>query len=350
MNLKLQDVQVEKERKWKLFTVTNENGMEVKFLNFGGIITEICVPDRKGKLENVVLSYKNYEDYLTNEDFLGALIGRVAGRIKGAAFQIDDERYALEANDGNHHLHGGSNGFHHVLWKAEPFKNKETAGVEFTYLSEDGESGYPGPVELKVTYSLNEENQFIIDYEAKSDQSTPLTLTNHAYFNLAGNAKNTIHHHQVNIDSSSFAELDEDLIPTGKLLEVDDTPFDFRKERDLREGIESSSHQNLVAGGGYDHYFIFAQQQQDAVVVKDRQSGRVMKVRTNQPGMVMYTSNNLNEAHHLAEGKSQKHLGVCLETQGSPASLHEQGFPEIMLNPEEVYKKQTVFAFEIENL
>lgn len=335
--------------KWMEYTLTNDLGMSVSVLDFGGIITKIMVPDRDGNIENVVLSYRHYKEYESNPNYFGALIGRVAGRIQGASFKLNDKTYTLAANNGDNHLHGGPSGFHQIVWEASTFQSDKEVGLTLTHKSADMDAGYPGNVEIKVTYTLNNHNQLILDYAAKSDQTTPLTLTNHAYFNLSGNLKTTIQDHQVTIDSSKFVELDSNLIPTGKLLDVDGTTFDFRGGRVLGEGFNNDFVQNKIADSGYDHYFIFDNTQENQALLLDPYSGRVMLVKTNEPGMVMYSSNGLEEGLQLAEGSSRKYLGVCFETQSSPASLHHEGFPTVILKAGEDYRKQTVFAFQVED-
>ncbi|MEH7250877.1 aldose epimerase family protein [Neobacillus niacini] len=335
--------------KWTEYTLSNDLGMRVSVLDFGGIITKIMVPDRNGNIENVVLGYRNYQDYQTNPNYFGALIGRVAGRIQGASFNLNDKTYTLAKNNGDNHLHGGPDGLHQIVWDVSPFQTDEEVGLTLTHRSADRDSGYPGNVEIKVTYTLTNHNQLILDYVAKSDQTTPLTLTNHAYFNLSGNLKTTIHDHHVTIDSSSFVELDPNLIPTGKLLDVEGTTFDFRGGRVLGDGFNNNFEQNKIADSGYDHYFIFDHAEEYQATLQDPVSGRVMLVTTNEPGVVMYTSNGLAEGLPLAEGTSRKYLGVCFETQASPASLHHDGFPTVILNAGEPYQKQTVFTFRLEN-
>ncbi|WP_404455595.1 galactose mutarotase [Virgibacillus necropolis] len=342
MNIEIKD----RLGKWKEFKLVNEQGMSVSVLDFGGIITEVIVPDRKGNKENVVLGYKNYAGYEENPNFFGALIGPVAGRIQDASFELNDQTYSLESNDGDNHLHGGSNGFHRVTWDVEPFETGDSVGLKLTHRSSDGDRGYPGNVDVAVTYTLNNDNDFIIDYWASSDQTTPIALTNHSYFNLSGDLKNTVSGHHVTMDSSSIVGLDSELIPTGKLVDVSGTTFDFRDGRHLSEGFEDDSEQHKIADNGYDHYFMF--DNEGHVVVKDEDSGRVMKVTTDQPGMVMYTANGLAEGLELKEGSSRKYLGVCFETQGSPASLHHEGFPNVILEAGTEYNKRTKFSFAVE--
>lgn len=319
---------------WTEYTLLNNNGMSVSFLNFGGIITNISVPNRNKTIENVILSYKNYTDYEENPNFLGTIVGPVAGRIKGASFELEGQTHLLEANEGNHHLHGGSTGFHQVIWTAVPFETAKTVGVRLTHTSADGEGGYPGTVEVTVTYTLNNNNELIIDYSATTDQTTALTLTNHSYFNLSGNLVETIHNHEVTMDVDQVVELDSELIPTGNKINVAHTSFDFRDGRKLSDFP-------------YDHYFIFNQHKPENVMIKDDLSGRIMTLTTNQPGLVMYSAHGLDGNLELAERTSTPFLGVCFETQASPASLHHKVFPDVVLKAGETYEKQTVFSFTI---
>jgi aldose 1-epimerase len=335
--------------KWTEYTLTNQNGMSVSVLDFGGIITKIMVPDRNGNMENVVVGYKDYSEYLQNPNYFGAIIGRVAGRIQGASFELNGQTYHLAANNGENHLHGGPEGYHQIIWHVTPFEKDSEVGLQLKYTSTDGEAGYPGNVEITVTYTLNNDNQLLLTYEAKSDQTTPITLTNHAYFNLSGDLKQTIQNHYVTINSSKFVELDAELIPTGKILDVEGTSFDFRGGRVLADGFNDEFEQNKIADSGYDHYFIFDQTNEYSATVLDPDSGRVMAVTTNEPGMVMYTSNSMGEGLALAEGSSCKYIGVCLETQASPASLHHQGFPSVVLKAGETYHKETIFSFMVED-
>lgn len=330
---------------WKEYTLTNRNGMSVSFLNFGGIITKLMVPDRKGKLENIVLSYDDYKLYEDNPNYFGAIIGRVAGRIEKAAFKLDGEEYSLPANEGAHHLHGGPTGFHQIIWETKPFQLENKVGIELSHSSPDGEGGYPGNVDVTVTYTLTSEDEFIIDYEAMSDQKTVLTLTNHSYFNLSGDLKNMVDQHTITMDCNQVLELDQELIPTGKLLATTGTPFDFRNGKKLLEGFQSDHPQNVIVGNGYDHYFLL---NSGLINVKEENSGRVMDVKTDQSGVVIYTSNTLTEGLQLQRGFSKQYSGVCFETQAPPASLHHTVLPEITLQAGEKYQKQTIFSFHNE--
>lgn len=348
MNIGTKNINLNGNRVWEKVTLTNDNGMTVSFLNYGGIITEILAPDKHGNLENVVLAYQDYNQYISNPGFLGALIGRVAGRIPNASIELNGKTYNLEANEGKHTLHGGAHGFNQMLWNNETFELNNAVCARLSYTSPDGEGGFPGNVEAEVTYTLNNDNQFIINYITRTSQMTPLTLTNHAYFNLSGNARNPIHEHEVTLDSSQFVELDEDLIPTGRILDVQGTVFDFRKGRLLKDGFNHEARQNRIVGNGYDHYFLFDKKRDVQAMIKEETSGRTLTIQTNQPGTVMYTSNNLDKGLELKQGVTEKYLGLCLETQGSPASLHHKGFPNIMQKEGEVCKTQTIFSFGVE--
>ncbi|MFZ3577165.1 aldose epimerase family protein [Virgibacillus sp. DJP39] len=330
---------------WEEFTLVNDNGMEVSCLNYGGVITKILTPDQSGNVENVVLGYRDYADYISNPNFFGALIGRVAGRVEDASFTLDEHVYQLQANDGKNQLHSGDKGFHQVVWDVETFKQEGKAGLILSHFIADEEDGYPGNLEMKVIYTLDNSNNFSITYQGEADKKTALTATNHTYFNLSGNLRDTILDHHVTLDSCEFLELDEALIPTGKKLRVADSVFDFRKGRLLKDGSVSDCEQNKIASNGYDHYFIFDKKSDAEVVVKDFTSGRKMSIKTDQPGVVVYSGNGLDDQHELAEGKSGKHLGVCFETQASPASLHGDGFPTCILNKGEVYYYTTTFQF-----
>ncbi|WP_431803909.1 aldose epimerase family protein [Halobacillus andaensis] len=331
---------------FKTFTFSNSHGMSVQALNQGGIITEINVPDRTGTIENVVLSYQDYEDYIEDPNYFGAIIGRVAGRIETASFQINGKEFQLDQNDGVNSLHGGNRGFHTKKWDASPFQTEDSAGVVFTYRSPHLEGGYPGNITAAVTYTLNNNNQLIIDYSAVSDHDTPITLTNHSYFNLSGNMQRTIGNHDVQINSDGFVELDENLIPTGKILDVGNTVFDLRKSVLLEPLLHSSDKQVQLANGGFDHYFLLNPNSNKQAVVKDEESGRILELQTNQQGLVFYTGNNLTDGRKLAHSQWKKHLGLCLETQASPASLHHDGFPSVCLKAGETYERQTIFTFK----
>ncbi|MGI8315047.1 aldose epimerase family protein [Halobacillus mangrovi] len=348
--LKIQnsEVQVKGNQTWNVYRLVNDQGMYVEFINYGGIITDISVPDRNGNKENVVLAFKNHNDYLDNPIYFGALIGRVAGRIKQSSFEINGQNYQLDPNEGDNHLHGGKNGFHSRIWEVSPYETEEEVGAKLSMVSPDGDGGYPGQVKVEVTYTLTNDNKFIISYEASSDKTTPLTLTNHTYFNLSGNNKRTLEDQELCLDSSKMVELDKELIPTGKWLDVTDSPFDFRDKKKLESVFTYETPQQKIANGGMDHFFKFDKHREVDVYLEDPKSGRTLSIETDQPGIVIYTSNSFPEGIELAEGKPKKHAGLCFETQSSPASLHEVGFPNIILDKEQSYSKRTIFTFGIQ--
>ncbi|GGK05158.1 aldose 1-epimerase [Lentibacillus kapialis] len=329
--------------KWTEFTLTNDHDMSVSILNFGGIITNMMVPDQHGNTENIVLGYNNYADYEKNANYIGAQVGRVAGRIKDGRFYLNGSRYELAKNEGRHHLHGGPNGLHQVIWEADTYQSEHEVSLVLTHTSKHFDNGYPGNLELAITYSLNNTNELTLDYRGKSDQDTPVALTNHTYFNLSGNMKNTVHDHQVQFDSHYVAELDEELMPTGHLIEPIDTPFDFRNGRLLGKGLKPETAQQKIAGNGYDHYFMFGNER--AVTVSESNTERTMKIHTSEPGMVLYTANGLDEGLKLNEGLSQKYAGVCFEAQAHPAALHHEGFPNVIVEAGETYRSYITYSF-----
>ncbi|WP_440897821.1 aldose epimerase family protein [Amphibacillus sp. Q70] len=332
-------------QKWHEYTLVNDNGLSVSFLDFGGIITSLVTPDKNGTFENIVIGFKDYKDYLNNKNYFGSLIGRVAGRIGNSTFTLNGETYQLPANDGAHHLHGGAVGLNSVIWQVELIETATSSGAVLYHTSLDGEGGYPGTIKYKISYTLTNENEFIIDYEAFSNKDTVLTLTNHSYFNLSGNLKETILNHEVKMDASQFVELDEELIPTGRILPVAETVFDFTKGRKIADAIGSGDPQNVIAGDGYDHCFLFDHTKHENVVVTEPKSGRILTVKTDQPAMVMYTGNMLDDSLNLKERRSAKHLGLCLETQSTPASLEHSEFPSIYLEADKKYRQSTTFNF-----
>jgi aldose 1-epimerase len=330
------------------YTLKNNNGIEVTCLNYGCIITRIVTPDREGRAENIVLGFEQLEDYESNPAYFGAVVGRVAGRIKHASFELDGETYTLAANHNGHHLHGGLKGLSHVLWEAVPGEHETEASVQFSYTSADGEEGYPGTVELTVTYTLNDENEFMIRYEAESDRTTLLNVTNHTYFNLSGGLKRDILQHRLMIDSDRFAELDQELLPTGELLDVTGTPFDFREGRPIIEGVQSHHLQNELAGNGYDHPFVLNGHHQKEMVLIDGESGRKLTVETDEPSVVLYTGNHLPDTGAIYGVPSRKYMGLCLETQGLPDAIHHPHFPSCVLPKGKVFSSMTKYTFGVQ--
>ncbi|WP_273122358.1 aldose epimerase family protein [Bacillus weihaiensis] len=328
------------------YRLKNDRGLEVAILNYGCIVTEIMMPDKHGQHENIVLGLSSLEEYQVNGPYFGAVVGRVAGRIKGASFQLDDKTYILDQNDANNHLHGGNEGFSHKVWEAKTVEEKDCVAVVFSYVSKDGEAGYPGNLQLKVTYSLTNENELKIDYNGQSDKKTILNPTNHTYFNLSGNSKRDVLSHTLQMESDQFLELDHESLPTGKKLLVTGTPFDFRNGRKLQDGVASTHEQNQLVGNGYDHPFLLQDDCNFTISLYDEESGREVKIKTDQPSVVLYTANHLSDEYSFYGHPSRKYLGVCLETQGLPDAIHHPEFPSIILNKGERYHTSTVYAFK----
>ncbi|WP_160724318.1 aldose epimerase family protein [Bacillus sp. USDA818B3_A] len=327
------------------YTLSNETGMTVSCLDYGCVITKILVPDRHGNVENVVLGFDEFEDYLDLSPYFGAVVGRVAGRIKDARFELNGKEYQLAKNNDPNHLHGGNKGFDSVVWKADVIEEDEAVGVKFHYLSPDGEEGYPGNLNTNVTYLLNNKNELTITYKGKTDQQTIINLTNHSYFNLSGNLKSDCSNHILQVNSDRFLELGQDLIPTGKILYAKNTPFDFQHGRRLLSGINSEHPQNVLVGNGYDHPLIFTAKDGQRIVLSDEESGRTLIVTTDQPCVVLYTSNNLEGPFTISGVKAKNYLGVCLETQGFPDAVNHSDFPSVVLHPEEEYYSKTTYRF-----
>jgi aldose 1-epimerase len=329
-----------------MYTLTNANGMEVRAITYGAIITSIKVSDATGVSTDVVLGFDTFDGYLTEHPHFGAVVGRYGNRIAKGQFTLDGKTYALAKNNGPNHLHGGLRGFDKMLWSAEPL-NAGT-GVVFTRKSPDGEEGYPGNLTASVTYTLTDRNELIVDYKATTDKATPINLTQHTYFNLAGEGSGDILGHVVTIDADRYTPVDATLIPTGELAPVEGTPFDFRKPTAIGVRIDQANEQ-LTNGKGYDHNFVLNRKGaglQHAVSVVDPKSGRSLDVATTEPGVQFYTGNFLNGT---VTGKSghvyNQRTGFCLETQHFPDSPNHPNFPSAILRPGQTYASQTVFTF-----
>lgn len=325
----------------KAFLLKNNNGMEVGCINYGCTITKIVVPDKHGRLENVVLGYEALEEYVDQTAFFGCVIGRVAGRIGNAEFELDGKVYRLAKNEGGPHLHGGKAGFDKVVWEAQIEESPDDLKVIFTHESPDQTEGYPGHLNIKVTYHLNNDNELTISYRAVTDQKTIVNLTNHSYFNLSGNGQRDVLRHKLTLKSDRFLALNEMLLPTGERLDVANTPFDFRTGRHLEDGVASHYPQNQLAGGGYDHPFILSANHQEEIRLVDKESGRELIVETDEPCVVVYTANTTDERCR------KKHMGVCLETQHHPDAVHHADFPAIILEKDEEYRTATAYRFAV---
>ena len=330
-----------------LYTLTNSHGVEIAAMNYGGIIQSIRVPDRDGKFADIVLGHDTAEGYMPNPPFLGAIVGRYANRIANASFTLDGKTYTLPKNDGPNTLHGGiAKTFDKVLWEGRPLKEKN--GVSFTYLSADGDDGFPGNLKVTVTYVLTESNELVIDYEATTDKDTPINVSQHTYFNLKGEGNGDILDHEIMINADKFTPVDKNLIPTGELRPVEGTPLDFRKSTRIGARIDDN-YEQLVLAHGYDHNFVINRKGPGltlAARVYEPTTGRVLEVTTTQPGVQFYSGNFLDGS---VTGKSghvyKRRYGLCLETQHFPDSPNHPEFPTTILKPGQTFHQQTVFKF-----
>jgi aldose 1-epimerase len=332
-----------------LYTLTNSHGVEIRAMNYGGIILSIRVPDRKGQFADIVLGHESLEGYTPNPPYIGAIVGRYANRIANGSFTLDGKTYTLPKNDGPNTLHGGvARTFDKVVWDAEELKGKN--GVAFTYLSKDGEEGFPGNVKVTVTYTLTDGNALIIDYQATTDKASPINVSQHTYFNLKGEGNGEILDHEIMINADRFTPVDKNLIPTGELKSVKGTPFDFTTSTRIGARIEDKDEQ-LTLGHGYDHNFVInAKPEQNgeklAARVYEPNTGRVLEVWTTQPGVQFYTGNFLDGTVTGKEGHVYKRrFGLCLETQHFPDSPNHPDFPTTILKPGEKFHQTTVFKF-----
>lgn len=334
----------------ELFTVTNAHGLQVQATNYGGIITTIKVPDRNGELGDVTLGFNTIEPYHQNSPYLGAIIGRYGNRIGGARFTLDGRTYKLPANDGPNTLHGGVKGFDKVVWSAEPFQREGEAGVVFTHTSPDGDQGFPGALSVRVTYTLTDENELAFDYHATADKPTVVNLTQHAYFNLAGEGSGDILDHELTINADRYTPVDEKLIPTGELAQVAGTPLDFRTSTPIGARL-AVEHPQLERGNGYDHNYVINRQDEGlalAARVEEPKTGRFMEVRTTEPGVQLYTGNFLDGTLTGKSGEPYgERSGFCLETQHFPDSPNKPSFPSVTLRPGEEYASKTVYVFGV---
>jgi aldose 1-epimerase len=328
-----------------LFVLTNANGMIAKVITYGAILTEIHVPDRDGKLTDVVLGFDDLNGYLAEHPFFGATVGRVANRIAKGRFTLNGKEYKLAVNNGPNALHGGRKGFDKAVWKAEETPAADGVAVRFSHHSPNGDEGYPGNMDVTVTYTLTNQNELRLDYTATTDQATPVNLTNHSYFNLAGAADGTILDHELLLEADKYTPTDETLIPTGELKPVAGTPLDFTKPTPIGARID----QTPAFIGGYDHNFVLnsgGKRLLLAARVRQPKTGRVMEMLTTEPGVQLYTSNFLDGK---VKGKGgvvyRKHQALCLEAQHFPDSVNHPDFPSVILQPGQTYRQTTAYKF-----
>jgi aldose 1-epimerase len=330
-----------------LFVLGNAAGCKAKVLTYGALLMELDVPDRDGKLGDVVLGFDNLEGYLSNRPFFGCTVGRVANRIAGAKFTLDGKEYELAANDGANSLHGGRKGFDKVVWRVdETGSGAGKAFVRMSYRSKDGEEGYPGNLSCWVTYTLTDDNELRIDYRATTDRPTPVNLTNHSYFNLTGQASGDILNHELTLYADRYTPADGMLIPTGEIKPVRGTPLDFTKPEKIGAHIGELKG---VPGGGYDHNFVLnsgGKKLALAARVYEPKTGRVMEMYTTEPAVQLYTGNFLDGSIKGKGGVAyKKYQALCLEAQHYPDSVHHPEFPSVILKPTETYTQTTVYKF-----
>ncbi len=330
------------------YTLSNSHGTRVAILNLGGIIQNLFTRDKQGKLADIVLGCNTVADYEQQRAYLGAIAGRYANRINNGRLTINGKDYLLARNNGKHHLHGGDKGFNSCLWSAETKQQPNSITVTLTYFSEEGEEGYPGNLKLQVSYTLNESNELHMDYQATTDATTVVNLTNHSYFNLRGYG--SCLDHQLQLRADYYLPTDETAIPTGELVPVEGTPMDFRITKSLGQDIDKADQQ-LIQAKGYDHCWILSQGDERPTdpklfaIVCESEYGRKMEVFTTHPGVQLYTGNYLDGTPSKSGQCYRNREGFCLETQYFPDSPNHPHFPSTLLHPGETYSQQTIFRF-----
>jgi aldose 1-epimerase len=333
----------------ELYTLTNTHGIEVRVMNYGAIVVSVRTPDKAGHDATITLGFDTLAPYLAKNPFFGAVAGRYANRIGKARFALDGKEYTLAKNDGPNSLHGGLKGFDKVLWEGQSFQKSAEAGVILKHTSPDGDQGFPGTLQVTVTYTLNDRNEFSLDYRATTDKATPINLTNHTYFNLSGEGSGNILGEEIMLNADHFTPVDATLIPTGKIESVKGTPLDFTKPTAIGARI-NDNYEQLVFGKGYDHNFVINRQGPGLVLaarVYDPKSGRVLEVDTTQPGVQFYTGNFLDGVHGSHDHIYNKRDALCLETQHYPDSPNKPSFPSSILRPGETYHQVTVWKFAV---
>ncbi len=328
-----------------LYTCTNANGLVMNLTNYGAIVVSLETPDRDGELDNITLGFDSLDGYLARHPYFGATVGRYCNRIAGGKFTIGENEYTLATNNPPNHLHGGVMGFDKVIWNAEEVQNENEVGVRFTYRSPDGEEGYPGNLDATAVYTLTNDNEMKVEFTATTDQPTPVNLTNHNYWNLAGAGSGTILDHELEIAADQYLPVDSTLIPTSELADVEGTPLDFTTAKKIGDDIKQIDSDPQ----GYDHCFVLPSQDGSlalAARVKDPKSGRVMEIHTTQPGIQFYSGNFLDGSE--AGGGFKQYEGFCLETQHYPDSPNQPSFPNTILQPGETYQQTTVHKFLVE--
>ena len=332
----------------ELYTLTNANGIKAKIMTYGAIVVSLEVPDRNGRVADITLGYDTLDGYVKNNPYFGAIVGRYGNRIGKGRFTLEGVEYKLATNNDENHLHGGIKGFDKVVWDAEPVTQKGSAGVKLSYLSKDGEEGYPGNLHCTVTYMLTDKDELKVSYHAHTDKATPVNLTHHSYFNLAGQGSRDILDHILMLNADKFTPTDKGLIPTGELRPVKGTPMDFTTPTKIGERIEQD-YEPLKFGGGYDHNWVLNKADGPmtlAARVYEPSSGRVMEIFTTEPGIQFYSGNFLDGSIVGKAGKVYKHrYAFCLETQHFPDSPNKANFPSVTLRPGQTYRHETTHKF-----
>ncbi len=327
------------------YTLTNAHGLKATIMTYGATLTAMETPDRNGRLTNITLNLESLSDYLAGHPFFGSVAGRFANRIAKGKFTLDGVQYTLATNNGPNHLHGGRKGFDKAIWDAKPIEQDGVVGVVFTHVSPDGDEGYPGTLKATVTYTLNNANELKMEYTATTDKATPVNLTNHTYWNLAGPAAGGILEHQLTLNANRYLPVDDTLIPLGDLAPVENTPMDFRQPHTIGSRIADVK-------GGYDHCYVLNQAKPGEMTLVARvvepKSGRVMEIYTTQPGVQFYTGNFLDGTLSAHGVPYQKNHGFCLETQHFPDSPNRPAFPSVILRPGQTYHEVTVHKFSVQ--
>ena len=338
----------------ELFTLTNSHGIVVRATNYGGVITSVKTPDRSGHFDDIALGYDSLSGYLRATPYFGAIVGRYGNRIAKGQFTVDGATYHLAVNNGPNSLHGGLKGFDKVIWHAEQFQNATGVGVVLDYTSADMEEGYPGTLRTRVTYTLTNDDKLIVDYHATTDKATPLNLTQHSYWNLAGDGSRDILGHEMMINADAMTPVDTNLIPTGEIASVAGTPFDFRTPTPIGARIDQVQNTQIRFGGGYDHNFVLnrtgaaADGLVHAAHVVEPTTGRMLTISTTEPGIQFYSGNFLDGSITGKSGHIYHHrYGLALETQHFPDSPNHPSFPSTILRPGQEYRSRTVFAFGV---
>jgi len=337
----------------EVYTLTNARGMQVRAITYGAILQAIRVPDRSGQLGDVVLGYDSLQGYLTDSPYFGAVVGRYANRIARGRFTLEGRTYRLAVNNGPNHLHGGLKGYDKVVWRARSFQRGDSVGVKFEHTSPDGDEGYPGTVRVSVTYTLTPKNELVVEYAATTDRPTPINLSQHSYFNLAGEGSGDILQHVLTIPADRYTPVDTTLIPTGELASVAGTPFDFRTPTAIGVRIAQADSQ-LQRGKGYDHNFVLNRSGEQpglapAAHVLDPKSGRTLDISTTEPGLQFYSGNFLDGTITGKGGHVYGHrAALVLETQHFPDSPNQPRFPSTIVRPGDKYRSRTVFAFGVD--